>query len=431
MKSTGFTLIELLVVMVIIAMLIGLLVPALGRAREEARKTQCRSNLRQIGLAIMTYANDNRGFTPAFYGFMGAHSNGADCAAEGGGPRTYGHALYRYAADNTASLGTTVELIANRKAHADAGASMFYLIPLTNNEINPRSSTWAGFTLDDFPRGPAMPTGLGLLLSGGYLTHRGAGVLGCPSNNVEKDANLEDPFLPDDDTRRILGYAFDYDPGEPFFTTGGRYFMGNGRGTTASADNFRMSVGMGGWDEWTESTIADHSAYPVRPCIPTSPGRGRGAGQACSILGNYELRDSEAIAGTTGTVHYGSLKLADALGRGEAIASDVIAGWAGVQIGYISAFTGGGAWYFGGWSLMNCDCDNLWMSNHDNAYNVLFGDGAVKTFSDAALALKKQLTLLVMSRFYYSSPNELRYHNAGEKTSAVWKAYFDPLYAQD
>ena len=68
MAKRGFTLIELLVVMVIIALLVGLLLPALGRAKEEARKTQCRSNLRQIGLATTMYTNDNKGWTPVVYG---------------------------------------------------------------------------------------------------------------------------------------------------------------------------------------------------------------------------------------------------------------------------------------------------------------------------------------------------------------------------
>ena len=51
----GFTLVELLVVIAIIGMLIALLFPAIQHARESARKTQCKSNLRQIGLAIDQY----------------------------------------------------------------------------------------------------------------------------------------------------------------------------------------------------------------------------------------------------------------------------------------------------------------------------------------------------------------------------------------
>ena len=45
--------------------MVAMLFPALGRARGEARKTQCRSNLRQIGLAITIYANDSRGWSPS------------------------------------------------------------------------------------------------------------------------------------------------------------------------------------------------------------------------------------------------------------------------------------------------------------------------------------------------------------------------------
>ena len=64
MRSRGFTLIELLVVIAIIAVLIALLLPAVQQAREAARRTQCRNNMHQIGLALHNY-HDVHGCFPS------------------------------------------------------------------------------------------------------------------------------------------------------------------------------------------------------------------------------------------------------------------------------------------------------------------------------------------------------------------------------
>ena len=94
----AFTLVELLVVIGIIALLVSILLPALNKAREDAKRVRCLSNQRQLVMAWQMYASDNKGH------FAGANTPTWPSRRPGGtGPRQ----VTRWTASTTASSGPT------------------------------------------------------------------------------------------------------------------------------------------------------------------------------------------------------------------------------------------------------------------------------------------------------------------------------------
>ncbi|MHC4707329.1 MAG: type II secretion system protein, partial [Planctomycetota bacterium] len=80
-RRDGFTLIELLVVIAIIAILLAILMPALNRVREQGKRAACLSNVKQLTLAWILYADDNDGKMASGNTSLGGHNKDGDCWA--------------------------------------------------------------------------------------------------------------------------------------------------------------------------------------------------------------------------------------------------------------------------------------------------------------------------------------------------------------
>ena len=384
MRKTGFTLIELLVVMVIIALLVGLLLPALARAKEEARKTQCRSNLRQIGLGIQMYGNDNGGRIPAIGG-----GNWIETAVSAGGT----------ARERRASDWPGIQ---------DAGAHIFgTAYPGRYWGENMLTVQEPQYWLMS-PAKPSRPIGIGLLWAGGYLTSKGAQIFYCPSNNSPK-------FCKENRWDQIQRYDSD----EPFWTSNGAVVRGD-------AD------GLGDFDIGNQPENGDN-------CHSLSHG-------ICEVLTNYTIRrtlieKTTFYAHTANTPAYTrhhwldtALKIDDAGAVG--IVCDTIQIW----MGHAYRDYGERTLPFTSWPGKPERYNVLTkypMYNHDNSWNILFTDGSVQTYGDGAKNIYKALVDCyadcgyTMRNAVLTGPPDVAAAGKVALEEYVWEPYFDSAYVAD
>jgi prepilin-type N-terminal cleavage/methylation domain-containing protein len=164
-RRNGFTLIEVLVAIAIIGVLVALLLPAVQASREAARRTQCKNNLRQLGVAFQSYADTARQLPPTYVAVRNSilpHFLGIQGQYDDANIHTYGEFILPYLEQNAiykqinftqpyfapmdlSSIGLP-NYTANNQA-AVAQAILTFLCPSAPRTANPYSGTWTDMAI--------------------------------------------------------------------------------------------------------------------------------------------------------------------------------------------------------------------------------------------------------------------------------------------
>ena len=221
-----------------------------------------------------------------------------------------------------------------------------------------------------------------------------------------------------------------WDPTEPFYTSAGKAAWNNGNCIGECGDQGPINSGASGHFDMTfwpgergasnihGRAISGIGGDALRGCTDTTSTAGsRIPTIYCMIVGSYQVRPDD-VADLT----WSSWRLDDIPGK--AIGSDALWGFWMRNYRYANVYNGSSLVqvYYNTPQLLQ---HAYWTSNHDAAYNVLFTDGSVKTFSDAGMSLFKDMQRTQLSQ---SSPGD---GLSLEQLGGVYTRYFDGLYAQD
>lgn len=199
-KRRGFTLIELLVVIAIIAVLIALLLPAVQQAREAARRTQCKNNLKQLGLALHNYHDTANALPPGWV-------SGA------AGPSRWGWGTFLLPQFDQAPLYASLSSAMGMDANS-INATGFSAVMTTLPQPGPLQTSLAAFRCPSDVAGPTVNTPL----ADGYM------VMMPPMANTTTFGRSTYPG--------VMGSNVDWMMGQPMTPSGGSF----GRN---SSTNFR------------------------------------------------------------------------------------------------------------------------------------------------------------------------------------------------